>query len=141
MTNDQDEARSRAEDKFKAEQEELAEEQKTAAVEHWIAGKVGNKLQSTYPRLRWAIVCSVKQQIVIIICPFISTTKGYHLHLKNYIIDQLEKKAVIVAGEILERHGISRNQTPNLEKAENALRDSRGSIVTADSAPERSKCH
>lgn len=129
------------EQKFKAEQEELAEEQKKAEVERWIAGKIGTKLQSTYPRLQWAVTCSVKHQIVIIICPFISTTKGYHLHLLKYTIDQLEKKAVVVAGEILERHGIARNQTPNLEKAENALRDSRGSIVTADSAPERSKCH
>jgi hypothetical protein len=125
--------------------------QKTAAppisenreLESWIGNKVGTALQQTYPRLRWGVYVDIPNQLVIIVCPFISATKGYHLHLQRYTIAQLQKRAVDVAGEILERHGISRRQTVNLEHHEGDCRDLRDNIITADSKAEplSKTCH
>lgn len=107
-----------------------------AALEHWIASQVGVELMKHYPRLKWEIIVDVQQQMVVIVCPFISTEKGYHLKLMKYTIHELQKKAVMVAGEMLERHGLSRRQTIDLGTVEEAKRNLRGSIVGPDSAPE-----
>lgn len=122
-----------------AKNEELNERHE---LEKWIAGRIGVELQRTYPRLRWGVVADTAGQVVIIICPFVSQTKGYYLHMNKYTIHQLTKRAVEAAGEILERHGIARKQTVNTDHIEAMPRDLRDNVIATDAAPEPiKKCH
>jgi predicted urease superfamily metal-dependent hydrolase len=125
-----------------AVQKDIEEPNPRAQLEFWVASQIGRVLQQHYPKFRWHIEVNAVTQIVIISAPSIAANKGYHLHLHRYTIDQLQKKAIAAAGEILERHGIARGVGVSVEAVENMMRDQRGNIITNDSAPEPSiKCH
>ena len=49
---------------------------------------------------------------------------------------QLEVKAVMAAGEILERHELSRNKRFDADQFEHLIRDRYDNVITPDSKPE-----
>lgn len=113
-----------------------------AELDKWIASKIGDELYRHYPRLQWGIMVDSIGQTIIIVCPFVSQTSGYYLHMNKYTIHELQKRAVHAAGEILERHGISRDQTINVENIQSMARDLKGSVIAPDGKPEPiHKCH
>ena len=84
--------------------------QKVAKMEMWIANKIGTALVNTYPGRQWGVRVDLPGGVMVILCPSVSSEKGYHLHLKGDTIDTMEARAVRAGGEILERYGISRNR-------------------------------
>ena len=127
---------------FKEEQVEIQDKNDRSELEKWIAGKIGTAIQKQYPRMRWGVLADTAGQYVLIICPVISQTKGYYLHLHRYTMHELEIRAVQVAGEILERHGVSRHQLLSTDNVEAMPRDLRQNIIATDSAPVPiNKCH
>ena len=73
--------------------------------------------------------------MMIIGCDSISNYKGYHIHL-NKTIDELEKRAVMAAGEILERHGVSRSKRFDPDIIETLARNAQDEVIAADAEAE-----
>ena len=91
-------------------------------IEMWTAKQIGEKLMSEYPNRQWDVRVDARGGMIIIVCPMISKTKGYHLHMKGDTISQLQERAVQAAGEILERAGLARGKIFNPEKFEDLER-------------------
>ena len=51
-------------------------------------------------------------------------------------IDELERRAVMAAGEILERYNVSRNRDFNPDHIETLARDAMDEVIAADAAAE-----
>lgn len=113
-----------------------SKDSKTAKLEMWIAKALGTRLANTYPNRQWGVSVNTEGGTVIILCPSLSTEKGYFLHMKNYNLRRLEERAVIAAGEILERHGLSRNRHFDADILETLDRDIKDQVIATDSAPD-----
>ena len=89
-------------------------------------------------RSHWVVraIRGVEGGIVVISCDSLSTRKGYHLHFKQDSIKNLEKRAVIAAGEILERYGISRNRAFNSDTLESLDRTINDEVISEDARPD-----
>jgi hypothetical protein len=98
--------------------------------------RVGKVLMEHYNQREWKVMVDVENQMLIIGCDSICNFKGYHLHLNKYTMDELEKRAVQAAGEILERHNVARNRNFNPDQLETLARDAFDSVIAVDSAPE-----
>jgi hypothetical protein len=109
------------------------EEAKQAKVEMWIAKNIGDELMKVYPNREWGIRVNIEGAVVIITCDSLSVEKGYHIHMVGRTIHQLQAKAVNAAGEILERHGITRNKHIDEDIFETLKRDSGDNVITEDS--------
>ena len=109
---------------------------KRAKVEFWIAKQIGEDLCRVYPRREWGVYVDAENEIVCITCPSVSTTKGYYLHIRGSTLHDLQVRARRAAGEILERHGITRDFRFNPDNLETVQRNLRDDVVTPDSAPE-----
>jgi hypothetical protein len=111
-------------------------DERKAKLEQWIAMRVGKVLMEHYNQREWKVMVDVENQMLIIGCDSICNFKGYHLHLNKYTMDELEKRAVQAAGEILERHNVARNRNFNPDQLETLARDAFDSVIAVDSAPE-----
>lgn len=111
-------------------------DERRAKLEQWIAMRVGKVLMNTYNQREWKVIVDIDNQMLIIGCDSICNFKGYHLHLNKYSMEELERRAVIAAGEILERHNISRSRNFDPDNLESLERDNRDSVIAVDSAPE-----
>jgi len=111
-----------------------------ARLEYALAEVIGPLLYKTYPKRRWAVGVDAKGGMMVIVCPSVSITKGYHVALtKNGMartLPELEQLAIKGAGEILERHGVTRAPRINLDTIEALPRNVKDDVIAPDAAPE-----
>lgn len=111
-------------------------DERRAKLEQWIAMQIGTLLMETYNQREWKVMVDIENQMLIICCDSICNFKGYHLHMSKYTMDELKRRAVMAAGEILERHNVARNRRFNPDILETLPRDSNDSVIAPDAAPE-----
>ena len=114
---------------------EDSDDERRAKLEQWIAMRIGSALMRVYNQREWKVMVDIPGGMMIVACDSICNFKGYHIKLDK-TIDKLEKRAIMAAGEILERHNISRNRKFNPDNLEDLARDFRDSVIATDSAPE-----
>lgn len=108
-----------------------------AKLEAFIAKKIGEDLVVHYPNRQWGVEVDVPGQMVTILCPSVSLTKGYHIHMRKHTIHGLQERARTAAGEILERHNLSRARVFDPTILESLKRDSKDDVIATDSKAER----
>lgn len=101
-----------------------------------IANMIGEALVKKYNNRQWKVIVDVENEMLIIGCDSVSNDKGYHIHMKGRTIRYLRQRAVIAAGEILERHALSRAKNFDADIIETLPRDLRDNVIGPDSAPE-----
>lgn len=111
-------------------------EKRIAALELKVAGRIGAKLVRKYNNRQWKVQIDLANGMLIIACDSVSNHKGYHIHTRGLTIHQLEARSVQAAGEILERHELSRNKHFNPDHYEGLIRDQFDNVITPDSAAE-----
>lgn len=111
-------------------------EARRAKLEMFICKRVGEALVKAYNHRQWGVEVDLDNGVVIVTCPSVSMTKGYHLHLARYNMNDLAAAAVRAGGEILERHGISRVRIVDPNQFEELPRTLKGDVVAPDAAPE-----
>ena len=107
-----------------------------ADLEMKIAGRIGSKLVTKYNNRQWKVNIDLAGGMLVISCDSISNHMGYHIHTRGRTIHELEARAVMAAGEILERHALSRNKLFNPDGFEGLIRDAYDNVITSDSAAE-----
>lgn len=112
------------------------DDEKRGKMEQWIAMRIGTELMRHYNQREWKVMVDIEGEMVIIACDSICNFKGYHLHMMKYTIEELITRSKAAAGEILERHNVSRSRRFNPEHLETLARDSQDSVIAVDSAPE-----
>lgn len=113
------------------------EDHKEVAQEQWrIAQAIGVRLVKAYNNRQWKVIVDIKSGVLIIGCDSLSNTKGYHIHMAHKTLHELEEQSVMAAGEILERHNLSRLKLFNPEVIEDMPRDLRDDVIAPDAAPE-----
>lgn len=108
---------------------------KQAKLEYFIAKRIGEELCRVYPKREWYVEVDTRNEMVIIMCHSVSAQRGYYLSMKRDPIQELQRRAVRAAGEILERHGLSRSREFNPDVVETLKRDVKDNVITQDSAP------
>lgn len=108
-------------------------EAQQAKMEMWIAKNIGDALIKVYPNREWGVYVNIDGRMVIVTCDSLSSEKGYHIHMEGRTIHQLQAKSINAAGEILERHGITRNKHIDEDIFETLNRDSGDNVITEDS--------
>jgi hypothetical protein len=111
------------------------DEAKSAKLEMWIAKRVGEHVANFYPNRQWRVDVDLLAGMLILSCPSVSSLKGYYLSLSRPLHD-LQARAKMAAGEILERHGLPTSRAFNPDAIETLPRNIRDEVVTSDSAPE-----
>jgi hypothetical protein len=111
-------------------------DERKAKLEQWIGMRIGKLLMEHYNQREWKVMVDVENQMLIIGCDSICNFKGYHLHMNKYTMEELERRAIEAAGEILERHNVSRSKRFNPDHLETLARDAQDSVIAVDSAPE-----
>lgn len=111
-------------------------DERKAKLEQWIAMRVGSVLMKHYNQREWKVIVDIEGGILIVACDSICNIKGYHIKLESRTIDELERRAVMAAGEILERHNVSRARNFDPDIIETLARDAHDSVIADDSAPE-----
>jgi hypothetical protein len=89
-----------------------------AKMEMWMAKQIGEKLVEKFPGRQWNVNIDLPGEIVVIMCPSVSHNKGYHLHMRQDTITTLQDRALMAAGEIMERYGLSRAKIFNPDDLE-----------------------
>ena len=56
--------------------------------------------------------------------------------MNKYSMEELERRAVHAAGEILERHNVARSRNFNPDQLETLARDAKGSVIAPDAKAE-----
>lgn len=112
------------------------DDKQRAKVEFWIAKQIGEDLCRVYPKREWGVYVDAPNGVLCIQCPGVSAQKGYYLHMRSSTVHDLQLRARKAAGEILERHGLTRDFRFNPDVVETLKRDLRDNAITADSAPE-----
>ncbi|MFK7941820.1 MAG: hypothetical protein AB8B85_02720 [Paracoccaceae bacterium] len=100
-----------------------------AAQDETIAKIIGDHLYKHYPKHLWAITASGKNGLATIKCLDLPMDRGYVLHIKTtYSSSELEHRAMIAAGEILERYGMTRGEF-RVDELANLPTDKLGRII------------
>jgi hypothetical protein len=94
----------------------------TSKMEMWIAKACGEKLVEVYPNRQWSVVVDIPGRMVVIGCPSLSQTKGYHILMKEDTIHDLQDRVIAAGGEIMERYGLSRSKIFNPDDLLNVRR-------------------
>jgi hypothetical protein len=111
--------------------------ERRAKLEMFIAKRIGERVAAAYPNRQWSVEVDLDNQMVVLMCPSVSMQKGYHLHFQKRTIHDMQLAAVKAAGEILERHNVSRSNVFNPDILETLPRDLRDNVIARDAAPER----
>ncbi len=112
-------------------------DERKAKLEQWMAMRIGTALMHTYNQREWKVMVDLEGELLIIACDSICNFKGYHIKMHKRTIKELIEQAKMAAGEILERHNVSRNKHFNPDHLETLARDAHDSVIAVDSAPER----
>jgi hypothetical protein len=110
------------------------DESKSAKLEMWIAKRVGEYVANFYPNRQWRVDVDLFGGMLCLICPSLSNTKGYHISLARPL-HELQLRAKMAAGEILERHGLPTARAFNPDILETLPRDVRDEVIAPDAAP------
>ena len=113
-----------------------ADHERRAKKEMSIASYIGAALVKAYNNRQWKVIVDEENQLLIIGCDSISNVKGYHIHMIGRTIHELQERAVLAAGEILERHAVSRSKQFDPDNFETMIRDQYDNVITPDSAAE-----
>ena len=114
-------------------------EAQMAKLEYWIAKEIGTALVKQYPGREWGVDVDTRNAVVVISCPSVSLTKGYHIHCRKTDTVPLIQRALRAAGEILERYGQSRDRIIDpvaLEAMPRGVRDELIVPNVSDTKPE-----
>ena len=115
-------------------------EARAAKMEYYSAKSIGEKLVATYPGRQWSVNVDLRNEMIVIACPSVSLTKGYHLAIRRDTLAQLQTRAVRAAGEILERYGVTRGRlfdASGHELLTRGVRDELKVTNPADTAPTK----
>lgn len=113
-----------------------------ARLEFQLAEHIGPLLYKTYPKRRWAVGVDAKGGMMVVVCPDLSVTKGHHIALQDprshmaRTLPELCELAIKGAGEILERHGITRGINVNRDHIAALPRTVKDDVIAPDAAPE-----
>jgi hypothetical protein len=107
-----------------------------AKLEAWIARQIGTNLMKIYDQREWKVIVDLENQMLIIGCDSISNHKGYHIKMLHRTIEELQRRAIFAAGEILERHNISRQRKFDPDVLETLPRDRFDNVISTDSKAE-----
>lgn len=119
-----------------------ADDISVARLEFSLAEQIGPVLTKKFPGRRWAVGVDAKGGMLVITCPSVSITKGFHIALRNpgnsvsRTLMELIELALKGAGEILERHGVSRNRIINLDHLAALPRTVKDDVIAPDAKPE-----
>jgi hypothetical protein len=111
-------------------------ERSIANIEMWTARKVCEALMAEYKGWPWEVMCDARGHLVIVKCPFLSLTKGYHINMRNMTIEGLIRRAKRAAGEVLERHGMPRRRLTDSSIFDSLETDVKGDVVAPDAKGE-----
>jgi hypothetical protein len=95
-----------------------------------------SKLMRVYNQREWKVIVDIPGQMLIIACDSVSNEKGYHISMVGRNVEELQRRAIMAAGEILERHNVSRSRDFNADNLEDLPRDSMDNVIAPDAAPE-----
>ena len=109
---------------------------KKAKLEQWIAKAVGTVLVREFPNRQWKVIVDIEGRMLIVGCDSISNTKGYHIKMVGRTLHDLQERAKLAAGEILERHNLARTKRFDADLIETLARDATDSVIAADAAPD-----
>lgn len=109
---------------------------KQAKLEMWIAKQIGDKVIQHYPNREWGVQVDISGAMVILTCTSVSTSKGYHMHMKGDNIHGLQERAIMACGQILERYSVSRNRIFNPDHVDSLERDIKDEVISTDAAPD-----
>jgi len=112
-------------------------DERKAKLEMYVAKQIGEHLVKSYPGRQWGVEVDVTHGVLVLLCPSLSKTKGYHIHLGQYTIHDLQQRCAKAAGEILERHNVSRSKLFDPDTLETLRRDVRDNVIAVDAAPEK----
>ena len=76
-------------------------DERKAKLEMYIAKQIGEHMVKRYPGRQWGVEVDVTHGVLVLLCPSLSRTKGYHIHLGQYTIHDLQQRCAKAAGEIL----------------------------------------
>lgn len=107
-----------------------------AKLDYYFAKQIGERISSHYKERQWGVMFDSRNGVFVISCPSLSLTKGYHVHINNDTLHELQRRALIAAGEILERYGVSRNRLVDGLAIEAMARTGRDEVIARDSAAE-----
>ena len=107
-------------------------EDKAAALEYWIAKRIGEDLVRTYPSRQWSVNVDTRNEIIIVCMPALSKKEGFHLHMRRDTIAELIPRCRRAAGEILERFKQSRSRIIDPFDVDQLPRDMRDDAITPD---------
>ena len=110
--------------------------ERQAKLEQWIAKRVGTALMEKYNQREWKVMVDLSGEILIVACDSICNYKGYHIKMHGRTIKELIERAIMGAGEILERHNVSRAKRIDGATIDAMARDARGSVIAPDAAAE-----
>lgn len=113
-----------------------SEDNNVAKIEYWMAKEIGTKLMAEYPDRQWAADVDARSEVVVIMCPSLSTRRGYHLHIRGLTLKQIQIKAVRAAGQILERFGISRARKVDPNQFDHLPQTVRDEVISKDAMPD-----
>ncbi len=111
-------------------------DERKAKLEQWMAKRIGTALMKQYNQREWKVIVDLEGKMVIIACDSICNFKGYHIKMHKRTIGELIERAIMAAGEILERHNVSRNKHFNPDHLETLARDAHDSVIAVDSVAE-----
>jgi len=114
-------------------------DERKAKLEMYVAKQIGEHLVKNLPNRQWGIEVDVSCGVLVLLCPSVSRTKGFHIHLGQYTIHDLQARCLRAANEILERHSLSRSRHFDPDILETLPRDVRDNVVAnaTDTAPQR----
>lgn len=112
-------------------------DERRAKLEMYIAKQIGEYMVKHYPGRQWGVEVDVTCGVLVLLCPSLSREKGYHIHLRQYTIHDLQQRCAHAAGEILERHNVSRSKLFDPDTLETLRRDVRDNVIAVDAAPEK----
>jgi len=115
---------------------EDSEDERKAKLEQWIAKRIGTELMKAYNQREWKVIVDIPGRMVIIGCDSVCNYKGYHIRMEHRSIEEIIQRAKMAAGEILERHNVSRSKRFDAAALDAFARDARDSIIGPDAAAE-----
>lgn len=113
-----------------------SEDNNIAKIEFWMAKEIGTKLMAEYPNRQWAVDVDARNKVVIVMCPSLSTRRGFHIHIQGLTLKQIQIKAVRAAGEILERFGVTRGRKQDPNEFDHLPQTVRDEVIAKDAAPD-----
>lgn len=110
------------------------DDRRQAQLEMWFARTICEAIIKAYPLRHWEVMADVTGRMIVVKCPSLSVTKGYHVSMIGRTVHELQQRAVWAAGEILERHNVTRGRVTDTLALDMLPTDLRGDVIAPDAA-------